>query len=54
MAWGKGKTEKEQGGKPRHSNRDGWGFHDKEKLALSIISVAKTHVDSEIKWRAGF
>jgi len=25
MAWGKGKTEKGQGGKLGHSNRDGWG-----------------------------
>lgn len=33
MAWGKGKTEKGQGGKLGHSNRDGWGFHDEEKLA---------------------
>lgn len=31
MAWGKGKTEKGQGGKLGHSNRDGWGFHDEEK-----------------------
>lgn len=33
MAWGKGKTEKGQGGKLGHSNRDGWGYHDEEKLA---------------------
>lgn len=32
MSWGKGKTEKGQGGKLGHSNRDGWGFHDEEKL----------------------
>ena len=31
MAWGKGKTEKGQGGKLGHSNRDGWGYHDEEK-----------------------
>lgn len=31
MGWGKGKTEKGQGGKLGHSNRDGWGFHDEEK-----------------------
>ncbi|MDN5204606.1 hypothetical protein QQ008_24655 [Fulvivirgaceae bacterium BMA10] len=32
MAWGKGKTEKGQGGKLGHSNRDGWGYHDEEKV----------------------
>jgi hypothetical protein len=32
MAWGKGKTEKGQGGKLGHSTRDGWGYHDEEKL----------------------
>ncbi len=32
MAWGKGKTEKGQGGKLGHSNRDGWGYHDEEKI----------------------
>lgn len=31
MSWGKGKTEKGQGGKLGHSNRDGWGYHDEEK-----------------------
>lgn len=31
MGLGKGKTEKGQGGKLGHSNRDGWGFHDEEK-----------------------
>lgn len=31
MGWGKGKTEKGQGGKLGHSNRDGWGFHNEEK-----------------------
>jgi len=31
MGWGKGKTEKGQGGKLGHSNRDGYGFHDEEK-----------------------
>ena len=31
MAWGKGKTEKGQGGKLGHSNRDGWEYHDEEK-----------------------
>ncbi|MCR9249883.1 MAG: hypothetical protein NXI20_05640 [bacterium] len=32
MGWGKGKTEKGQGGKLGHSNRDGWGYHDEEKV----------------------
>ena len=31
MSWGKGNTEKGQGGKLGHSNRDGWGYHDEEK-----------------------
>ena len=31
MGWGKGKTEKGQGGKLGRSNRDGWGHHDEEK-----------------------
>lgn len=31
MSWGRGKTEKGQGGKLGHSNRDGWGYHDEEK-----------------------
>lgn len=33
MGWGKGKTEKGQGGKLGHSNRDGWGYHDEEKIS---------------------
>jgi len=32
MAWGKGKTEKGQGGKLGHSNRDGWSYHNEEKF----------------------
>ena len=31
MSWGKGKTEKGQGGKLGHSNRHGWGYNDEEK-----------------------
>ena len=32
MSYGKGKTEKGQGGKLGHSNRDGWETHQEEKV----------------------
>jgi len=61
MAWGKGKTEKGQGGKLGHSNRDGWGFHDEEKQSSrkqrrldqkSLIFSETSQIDENLREHA--
>jgi len=58
MSWGKGKTERGQGGKLGHSGRDGWEYHNEAKefskkqrrlLAKKIIKLELKEVSFEKK-----